>query len=81
MLIGAHVQKDVRVVEWRARPHAVKLFYADENPLGTGIVGKMRNMRTGHETSSRVYKSRASPQDTFCSAAMVGDSLSTFRRR
>jgi len=48
--ILSHVEIDVGVIERRAGAHAVELFDANEDALGTGIVGKMRDQCSGHAT-------------------------------
>src|SRR5690349_15925782 len=48
LAVGAHVEEDVRVIERRARAHALQLPDAHEDLLGAEIICEMRGSALSH---------------------------------
>ena len=48
LVVLAHVEEDVRVVEWRTRAHTLQFLDAYEYFLGAEIVGEVGDMMCGH---------------------------------
>ena len=49
LAVGAHVEKDMRVVEGWAGAHALEFFDADEDFFRALVVGKVGDEMCGHD--------------------------------